>query len=187
MNEVVKEVLKECESRYGVDCSEMIKEYEIEDEEVLCLAPLTLVPSATSERVKDVPPSIIHPSMTTDVKEKKRLEKEAKQLEKEMKRLEKDAEKDAKRLEKEAKKEAKAKKENLIKLTAKEKKYVISEWHHANLSYIELHPTEDNRYEDVDLTKEEIEEIIKRYGIEPPRYHWYWNDDTGARLDTPPV
>ena len=65
---------------------------------------------------------------------------------------------------------------NLIKLTAKEKKYVISEWHHAKLSYFELHPTEDERYEDMDLTKEEIEEIIKRYGVQPPQYHWYWTD-----------
>jgi len=64
----------------------------------------------------------------------------------------------------------------LLKLTAKEKKYVTNEWHHAKLSYFQLHPTEDNRYEDVDLTKEEIDEIIKKYNIKPPSYHWYWTE-----------
>jgi hypothetical protein len=195
MSEVVKEVLKECEVRYGVDCEEMIKEYEVEE---VCL---------------DKPPSIKHPSEialeeknekiqakqldTEAKKEAKRLEAEAKQKEKEAKQKEKEAkqkEKEAKQKEKEAKqkeKEAKRlaaeekkknKTEKLLKLTAKEKKYVISEWHHAKLSYFQLHPTEDNRYDDLDLTQAEIEEIIKRYGIQPPSHHWYWNDVTGASL-----
>lgn len=64
----------------------------------------------------------------------------------------------------------------LLKLTAKEKRYVSNEWHHAKLSYFQLHPTEDDRYEDLDLTKKEIDEIIEKYGIKPPPYHWYWKE-----------
>ena len=63
----------------------------------------------------------------------------------------------------------------LIKLSKKEMSYVEDKWHHAILTYFSLHPTDDNRYNDMDLSSDEIEDIIYRYGIKPDANHWYWD------------
>jgi hypothetical protein len=52
--------------------------------------------------------------------------------------------------------------------------YVENDWHHAVLSHYKLRPTYDNRHNDMDLEDEEIDLIVKTYGIEPPSYHrWH--------------
>ena len=140
MSEVVKEVLKECETRYGVDCKELLKEYDVEEEEqdVFCIAPpmtksiIFQPPSATdllSPLTQTTPPVAplkkkgdgkkeVEAEAKKQAKEEKRLESEAK---KEATRLEKEAakrlEKEAKRLESEAKKEAKKEATRLEKET----------------------------------------------------------------------
>lgn len=63
----------------------------------------------------------------------------------------------------------------LIKLSKKEMSYVEDNWHHAILTYFNLYPTYDNRYNDMDLSSKEIQDIINKYGIQPDADHWYWN------------
>ena len=64
----------------------------------------------------------------------------------------------------------------LIKLNKKELKFVEDEWHHACLSALNLHPTNDNRYNDFDYTFEEIQSIINKYGKSPDKNHYYWEE-----------
>ena len=120
MSEVVKEVLKECETRYGVDCKELLKEYDVEEEEqdVFCIAPpmtksiIFQPPSATdllSPLTQTTPP--VAP-LKKKGDGKKEVEAEAKKQAKEEKRLESEAKKEATRLEKETKRLEKEAKKN---------------------------------------------------------------------------
>ena len=65
---------------------------------------------------------------------------------------------------------------SLKKLNKKEMRFVEDDWHHACLTYMDLQPTDENRYNSFDYTFEEIEEIIKTYGKNPSSYHWYWDE-----------
>ena len=64
----------------------------------------------------------------------------------------------------------------LIKLRKNEKKYIDDEWHHACLTALNLHPSDDNRYNDIEYTFEEIQNIIKKYGKYPDKNHYYWEE-----------
>lgn len=64
----------------------------------------------------------------------------------------------------------------LIKLTKKQMLYVENEWHHAVLSFLDLCPTYDDRYNDFDFTDEEVDQIVEAYGIKPPQWmKSYWD------------
>ena len=45
--------------------------------------------------------------------------------------------------------------------------YVVNDWHHACLSYLNATPTKDYNYNDLDYDMNEIIEIIYNYGIAP--------------------
>jgi DNA polymerase III alpha subunit (gram-positive type) len=120
MRESVLDVLKECETRYGVKCDDLRKEYALEEEEVFTLdafaAPAPVPVMKVKEALEEVVVSpLTEPNETVPKKSKakpkakaddadaKRLEKAEKDAKKETKRLEDEAKKEAKRLEKEAK------------------------------------------------------------------------------------
>jgi len=64
----------------------------------------------------------------------------------------------------------------LMKLSKKEQKYVDDEWHHACLSALNIHPSNDSRYNECEYTFEEIQIIIKKYGKYPDKNHYYWEE-----------
>jgi hypothetical protein len=64
----------------------------------------------------------------------------------------------------------------LIKLTTKQMSYVQDTFHHACLTYIQEVPSFDESYSCLDYTFEEITHIIKLYGKEPCKDHWYWKE-----------
>lgn len=64
----------------------------------------------------------------------------------------------------------------LINLTKTQLKYVEDLWHHATLTYYNLVPSNDTRYNDMDLDLKEINEIINKYGVLPSKNHWYWSE-----------
>jgi hypothetical protein len=68
----------------------------------------------------------------------------------------------------------------LIKLNKKEMRLVENEWHHAVLSFFTLYPTHDNRYNDMSLSDEEVDQIAEDYGVLPPS----WMDTYWARQMT---
>ena len=45
---------------------------------------------------------------------------------------------------------------SLKKLNKKEMRFVEDDWHHACLTYMDLQPTDENRYNSFDYTFEEI-------------------------------
>ena len=64
----------------------------------------------------------------------------------------------------------------LLKLREDEKQFVVDEWHHACLTALNHHPSDDNRGNDQDYTFEEIRAIIARYGKSPGPSHPYWEE-----------
>ena len=64
----------------------------------------------------------------------------------------------------------------LIQLTEETMKYVENSWHHATLTKELLIPEEDWRYTEEDYEFEDMLNIIKTYGVKPPKTHnlfWY--------------
>jgi len=51
-----------------------------------------------------------------------------------------------------------------------ERQFVVDDWHHACLTALNQHPSDDNRGTDHDFTFEEIRAIIDRYGKSPGPY-----------------
>jgi hypothetical protein len=66
----------------------------------------------------------------------------------------------------------------LIELTLEEAYYVENKWQHACFSAYSIRPSKNSNYYhlDLQLTMEEIKDIINAYGIEPPESHWYWSE-----------
>ncbi len=64
----------------------------------------------------------------------------------------------------------------LIKLSKREMQFVEDDFHHACLSKYNLHPSFDNRYNDYDLSIQDIVLIIDKYGKTPSKNHWYWDE-----------
>ena len=64
----------------------------------------------------------------------------------------------------------------LIQLTEETMKYVDNSWHHATLTKELLIPEEDWRYTEEHYEFEDMLNIIKTYGVKPPKTHnlfWY--------------
>ena len=64
----------------------------------------------------------------------------------------------------------------LIQLTEETMKYVENSWHHATLTKELLIPEEDWRYTEEHYEFEDMLNIIKTYGVKPPKTHnlfWY--------------
>lgn len=59
-------------------------------------------------------------------------------------------------------------------LTLEEAIYILNPWHHAVITEYNINPMEYNNYINLKLNYQEITNIIKFYGILPPRNHWYW-------------
>ncbi len=67
----------------------------------------------------------------------------------------------------------------LIKLTYKQLQYVENLWHHAVLTKYGLKPCSDDSYNSFDFDLKETLEIIKTYGVKPPKYmkgFWEYNE-----------
>ena len=65
----------------------------------------------------------------------------------------------------------------LIPITLEEAQFIKNKWHHACLSALNLLPTKENYNKNVDLILNyyDICNIIREYGVYPPKNHWYWN------------
>ncbi len=57
-----------------------------------------------------------------------------------------------------------------IKLSKKQLTYVEDPWHHAVLTKYGLKPCDDDRYNSFDFDFKETMNIIKTYGVKPPKY-----------------
>ncbi len=65
----------------------------------------------------------------------------------------------------------------LVKLSKKKMDYVEDTWHHATLTSNGLTPDYDCRYNDFDYEFREMLNIIKTYGVKPPKNHnLFWNN-----------
>jgi hypothetical protein len=53
-------------------------------------------------------------------------------------------------------------------------KFVESDWHHAYLSYFGLIPTQENSFSNVEMTQQDIINIITKYGYHPPKGNKYY-------------
>jgi hypothetical protein len=54
-------------------------------------------------------------------------------------------------------------------LSLEEANLVENNWHHACISAYNLSPTKDNTYNNLRLDADDIQDIIKAYGINPPK------------------
>jgi hypothetical protein len=66
-------------------------------------------------------------------------------------------------------KECKRKYLPLKSLTLEEGQFIEDKWHHAILTYLDLVPTKEERYNNKILNMEEIIDIKNFYGIEPSK------------------
>jgi len=64
----------------------------------------------------------------------------------------------------------------LKEFTNAEMQYIENEWHHVCLTVLDLVPSASKRYNNLDFhfTFDNIEKIINRYNVYPPKHHWYW-------------
>lgn len=53
--------------------------------------------------------------------------------------------------------------------------YIESIWHHATLTYEQLCPSDDTRYNDHSYEMIELYDIIQTYGIKPGYYPIFWD------------
>jgi hypothetical protein len=53
-------------------------------------------------------------------------------------------------------------------------KFVDSDWHHAYLSYFGLIPTQENNFADIEMSQQDIINIITKYGSHPPKGNKYY-------------
>jgi hypothetical protein len=53
-------------------------------------------------------------------------------------------------------------------------KFVDSDWHHAYLSYFGLIPTQENSFADIEMSQQDIINIITKYGSHPPKGNKYY-------------
>jgi hypothetical protein len=54
-------------------------------------------------------------------------------------------------------------------LTLEEAQFIESSWHHACISAYNLSPTKDNKYNNLQFNADDIQDIIKAFGIHPPK------------------
>lgn len=62
----------------------------------------------------------------------------------------------------------------LIPITLEEAQFIKNKWHHACLSAFNLLPTKENYHKNFDLDYCDICNIVREYGVYPPKSHWYW-------------
>jgi hypothetical protein len=63
----------------------------------------------------------------------------------------------------------------LIPITLEEAQFIKNKWHHACLSALNILPTKENYNKNFNLDYLDIRNIIREYGVYPPKNHWYWN------------
>ena len=66
----------------------------------------------------------------------------------------------------------------LIKLSKKQLAFVEDDWHHATLTYNDLTPSHDHRYNDLDYDDHTILAIILKYGVRTPIWMGFNNELT---------
>ena len=63
-------------------------------------------------------------------------------------------------------------------------KFVESDWHHAYLSYFGLIPTQENNFSDMEMTQQDIINIITKYGSNPPKGNKYYRPIPDEAIQT---
>ena len=63
-------------------------------------------------------------------------------------------------------------------------KFVESDWHHAYLSYFGLIPTQENSFTDIEMTQQDIINIITKYGSHPPKGNKYYRPIPDEAIQT---
>ncbi len=69
-----------------------------------------------------------------------------------------------------------------IKLTKKEKNFVSDDWHHAELTMMGFHPSNDQRYNDCDFDVREMFQIIRDFGLRPSSSNNVFWDEVDKNL-----